>query len=105
MMNKICDKYLLTHPFTSIVAGPSKSGKTRLVLSIVSSINDYVYPKIEKIYYCYSEWQPIFDELENIEFVQGLLDTESLCSSISKLVIIDDLMEEGMQSRTVVDFG
>lgn len=103
MNNKLCDYYLFQHPFTCLVAGPSKSGKTQLVLQLVSSINEYAAGNIEKVIYCYSEWQQAFDGYPTIEFHQGLIDYESLCSTIPKLIIIDDLMEEAVQNRSVVD--
>lgn len=103
MDNKVCDNYVFKHPFTSVVAGPTKSGKTRLVFEIIDSLNEYVTPQIDKIYYCYSEWQPAFDNKPHIEFIRGVIDYDSLCSTVPKLVVIDDLMEEGVQNRTVVD--
>lgn len=102
-MNKIFDYMLFKHPFSCIVAGPSKSGKTQLIHDIIQSHKKYISPTIDRIIYCYSEWQQSYLHMTNIEFKQGLIEYDSLTDSENKLVIIDDLMEEGVQNRLVVD--
>lgn len=103
MQNKIFDFVLFKHPFSCIVAGPSKSGKTQLIQKFLDAPNKYIAPSIDKIIYCYSEWQQSFEQFPSVEFKQGLIEYDSLTDSERKLVIIDDLMEEGVQNRLVVD--
>ena len=65
------------HPFTSMVAGPTSSGKTVIVSKIIKHIDSLVDKKIERIVYCYSLWQNEYDEiLKNnmkVEFHQGII--------------------------------
>ena len=91
------------HPFTSMIVGPTQSGKTCLIKSILSNINYLISCKndahIERIIYCYSAWQTIYDELQQqikpkIEFVQGFLDLDILDPIQNNLIILDDLMSD-----------
>lgn len=102
-MNKLYKSHLFAHPFTCIVSGPSKSGKTMLVLSILKDLPRYVDTPIEKIIFCYSEFQDAFDKLRGIEFHKGIVDTDSYDANQSKLVIIDDMMDECLDSKVVSD--
>ena len=50
----------------------------------------------EKIYFCYSAWQPTYDKLMlskhlNIQFNKGMLDANCLDSCTPKLIILDDM--------------
>lgn len=103
-MNKLYRHNLFSHPFTCIVSGPSKSGKTQLVMSMLNDLPRYVDTKIEKIIFCYSEFQSSFDKMQGIQFNKGLVDSESLDAQQTKLVIIDDLMDECLDSKIVADF-
>lgn len=98
---KFYEKYIFKHPFTAIVAGPTGSGKTRLIFEIISKPNQYIYPNIDTIIYCFSEWQQIFNQYKHIKFHKGLIDIEKLDSKNKKiLIIIDDLMEESQTKQT-----
>ena len=88
------------HPFTAIVAGPTKAGKTVWVKKLVLDSQKMVTPPPEMVYWCYSEWQPIYNELQgtglDVQFCQGLPDLEELKATPNKakLLILDDLMQE-----------
>jgi energy-coupling factor transporter ATP-binding protein EcfA2 len=87
------------HPFTCMLAGPSKSGKTTLLKKILQLNNILIDKQPTRIVYCYSIWQPAFNELRTtvsptIEFVQGLPDIDEFSSSETNLLILDDLMRE-----------
>lgn len=85
------------HPFTSMVAGPTSSGKTVIVSKIIKNIDSLVDKKIERIVYCYSLWQNEYDEiLKNnmkVEFHQGIIESKELDPTCNNLVILDDLMD------------
>jgi hypothetical protein len=52
---------------------------------------------IETVYWCYSEWQPLYDEMasDDVIFVEGLPCLETLkADKRSKIVVCDDLMAE-----------
>ena len=93
------------HPFTCIISGPSKSGKSTLLNYIIQNQNVMIDKPPDKIYYCYSRWQPGFNNLlnDNIYFTQGLPDMELLNSNERNLIILDDLMTECSNSQLILD--
>ena len=89
----------LHHPFTCIVSGPSKSGKTFLVYKLLRYLADMIDRQIDRIYYVYNQYQSKYDEISKmakIEMVQGIPDPELILNSKyqRKMVIFDDLMLE-----------
>jgi hypothetical protein len=94
---------MFKHPFNMTVAGPSQSGKTKFVYDLLFDIENLINPLPKKIIYCYSTWQPVFDELKEkipiIEFSQGLADLDEIEDT---LVIIDDLMTQCVNNKDVV---
>ncbi len=90
-------KMQFNHPCTIIVAGPTKAGKTCLVRNFVLNCNAMFSPPPGEILWCYSQWQPLYNDLvKYAKFVQGLPDLSELkknCNQ-SKLLILDDLMQD-----------
>ena len=84
----------LLHPFTCMVAGPTFSGKSTFVKQLVQERNDRIHLPPEFVMWCYSEWQPIFEHLRDINFHQGLPDLEKFDPNARNLLIIDDLMDK-----------
>jgi GTPase SAR1 family protein len=90
-------------PFTMNIIGPSKCGKTSLVSDLLENNETMMTPIHQKIIYCYSQFQPLFDYLEtkikNIEFVKGLpnLDDISNC-----LLVLDDLAQDCIDNKDIV---
>ena len=99
------NKVILTHDriFMSIV-GPSGFGKTELMFHMLQG-NSF-YPRFEKIYYFYKEFQPpLFREMQGsiarIEFIKysGLEITKNLSNC---LLIFDDSCEEIFNDKVFV---
>ena len=98
------NKVILTHDrvFMSIV-GPSGCGKTELLLRMLKSST--FYPRFEKIYYFYKEYQPLFKDkqrvIPGIEFLKysGFDITKNLSHC---LLIYDDLCEEIFNDKEFV---
>lgn len=86
------------HPFTAIVAGPTSSGKTVFVFKLIVNVNEMIVPQPEKILYCYSEYQPIFNQYPQVTFHEGLPDKDGFDGQHRTLLIIDDLMSESNDS-------
>lgn len=80
-------------PFTSIVAGPTSCGKSSWINELLNNQRKII-PRPKKIFWCYSEWQPLYETIDDVEFVKGLLDFDELDKTVQNLVIIDDLMDE-----------
>lgn len=83
----------LKHSFSAIIAGPSMAGKSQWVANLLKYRNIMISPVPEKIYMCYTEWQPLYDTLSNVEFHQGMIDIDTLDKTKPKLIICDDMME------------
>ena len=82
------------HPFTAIIAEPSSSGKSMFCMRLIRNARECIAPPPERIVYCYSVYQPIFDQFPNVEFVEGLPDLNMFDGVKRTLLIIDDLMHE-----------
>ena len=52
--------------------------------------NEKIYQCPEKILWCYSQWQPLYATMKDVEFQQGLPDVEELESC---LLVLDDMMD------------
>jgi len=96
----------LIHPATFLVSGATGSGKTILVFRLIDGVLDgeLFEPPIKRIWYCYSEWQPKFDEYYradvtgddegSVYFSKGLpAETDAIFDgSKPSLLVLDDLM-------------
>ena len=88
------------HPCSILVAGPSHSGKTIFTFRLISEAAKMFSPPPQQVYYCYSLYQPLFDNFSDIIFNEGLPDMNMFDGSKRVLLIIDDLMNEINQSVT-----
>jgi hypothetical protein len=86
----------LKSPFTAVVTGPTGSGKTRLLLRLINSSDSVCTQPPIDIIYCYGEWQPSFESIENVTFYDGMIDIDKEIPSDGRprWIIIDDLMSE-----------
>lgn len=84
----------LNHSFTCLCSGPSGAGKSSFVKSLI--LKDGIEPRPEKIYWLFAEDQPLYRDLENVEFIKGIPENFETFfdSSLRNLVIIDDMMTE-----------
>ncbi len=82
------------HPFTCIIAGPSGCGKSTFVTELLRKATSLIDPPPQRIVWFYGEWQPLYESLKGIEFVEGLPDSTIFNPKTNNLIIIDDLMAE-----------
>lgn len=93
------------HPTTIQVSGPSRCGKTRLVLRILE--HQLIQPFPTRIIWVYSEWQKDYREAASmyphIEFVKGWQDDlyDRIKPNERNLLIVDDQMDEAGSSKTL----
>ena len=93
---------LLQHPFSMVIAGPSKAGKTYFVSNLLKNIREMTTEPPTEILWYYSEYQPNYQtlamEVPNIKFIQGIPDVQDIKSSgelsTPRLMVLDDLMTE-----------
>ena len=90
---------VMQHPFTCIVAGCTKSGKTVWVKSLLENSQKTISPPPQSIIWCYGQWQPSYFDMmrtmPGIEFNQGIPEdidkADYLDVSQRNLIILDDL--------------
>jgi hypothetical protein len=97
---------MFKHPFTAIVAGPTKAGKTVWVKNLILNAECMISPVPVDIYYSYSEWQPMYQELvhNGVHMVEGLPDMALLKANPEKpkFLVLDDLMQEMKNEKKLV---
>ena len=80
-----------------MIAGPTGSGKTRLLMDLIKQRDSVTTHKPVEIVYCYSLWQPAFEGVEGVRFHRGPIDVEENFGGAdgkNRWLIIDDLMHE-----------
>jgi len=88
---------MFTHPFTCIVAGPTKAGKTCFVKKLIENSSQLISPIPTKIWWCYTEDQLIYSHLaDKVTFSKGIPDRSMIREHEpeSQLLILDDMMTE-----------
>ncbi len=90
---------LLKHPFSCVVAGPSKAGKTVFVTKLLQHIDALSTVAPSEIVWFFSEYQPGYRQLAvmpHVRLVQGSPSLSELRKDTTKprLIILDDLMSD-----------
>lgn len=96
------------HPFTCMVAGPTSSGKTVFVQSLLKEMDFLIdgIREVPKIVWCYGQWQSSYSQPcgeTKVEYVEGLLAEESIRTEAPDVMIIDDLMNELGDDKRLAD--
>ena len=95
------ENFMLGHPFTMIIAGPTACGKSTLVKSILQQNSRAMTPPPQRIVWLYKRWQPLYDIIKqtvtpSVEFIegipQGIEQPTFFNPEIKNLLIVDDLM-------------
>jgi len=83
------------YPFTSIVSGPTGSGKTQFVMCLVDNADAMIEPTPRKILYYFVEFQPLFESYEDrIKFHREMPKADTIERLTDALVVYYDLMNE-----------
>ena len=98
MFSQKCQRSRFGHPFTSFIAGRTGSGKMAWVPSVLQQASETIYPPLERIVWCYSQWQPAYTQMlvamPHIEFVKGIptaLEQDSYFDVNKRnLIVFDD---------------
>ena len=85
----------IKHPFSCLVAGPFRSGKTTFVKRLIKFREEMIFPPPKLVIRHYSELQPAYERMTSvITFKKGVPTETQLKTYLGSLVIIDDLMSE-----------
>ena len=111
MSSQKCQRFRFEHPFTSLFAGMTGSGKTTWVQSLLQQASEAIYPPHERIVWCYSQWQPAYTEMlvamPHIEFVKGIPTAweQNSYFYVSKryLIVFDDQMIDAHKDGQIVN--
>ena len=106
-----CQRFRFQHPFTSMIAGMTGSGKTAWVRSLLQQASETIHPPPERIVWCYSQWQPAYTEMlvamPHIEFVKGIpkaLEQDSYVNvNTRNLIVFDDQMIDASKDKRIVN--
>ena len=80
-------KFLANH--NTIIFGQTGAGKTCFILDVIRYKLIHPFPK--NIYYMYKIRQPFMDEINNINFIEGL-DFNAIDTNKPSMLVIDDLV-------------
>ena len=113
MFSQKCQRFRFEHPFTSMIAGMTGSGKTAWVRSLLQQASETIYPPPERIVWCYSQWQPAYTEMlvamRHIEFVKGIptaLEQDSYFDVNKRnLIVFDDQMIDASKDKRIVNLS
>ena len=111
MSSQKCQRFRFEHPFTSMTAGMTKSGKAAWVLSLLHQASEAIYLPPERIVWCYSLWQPASTEMlvamPHIEFIKGIptaLEQDSYFDvNKQNLIVFDDQMIDASKDKRIVN--
>ena len=83
-----------TSPFSCLISGPSSSGKSTFIKKLIDLSSTHITPPPQRIVYVYSEWQPLFEGMKNVEFKKSIPSLQEFEKFQYSLLIIDDFMNE-----------
>ena len=102
---------VMQHPFTCMVAGCTQSGKTIWVKKLLENAKTTISPPLERIIWCYGQWQPLY--LEMIKTIPGIELNEGIPKNIDKegfldvsqrnLIVLDDLMNQSGKDKHIAN--
>ena len=105
--NIICRRMEFEHPFSMIVVGPSRSGKTHWVIDLLVNMERRIIPNPASITYCFTHWQEQYEYLEekvpSVQFYEGLPSTTDFNSLFNAVVVFDDLMDVSLSNQNIMD--
>ena len=101
---------LIKTPFRAIVAGPSMSGKTSFIHSLLKSQTDMFDQPFLKTLWCYGTnlgngFEMLKKDVPNIEFHEGLSEDIWTLFNTARpnLLILDDLFIDAMKDQRISD--
>ena len=76
-------------------------------MRLLKERHDLIQPTIDSILFCYSQWQPSYDELKktvpSVHFHQGPPSLKTMESLQNGILVLDDLMEEVIKDINIMN--
>lgn len=102
----------LKHPFSMLLSGARRTGKTFFVKRLLSQNQEYITPSIDWVFwFAPSRQDDVINELNGklkgrFTFVKGLPESEDVIDQVQvrggrKLIILDDVMEEASKRSDI----
>ena len=90
---------MLGHPFSMLVSRPSGSGKTTWVKKLLEG----GLAGVERIVWVYRHWQPLYEELKDVQFVRGIPDNVDSDEFLDEtdLIVFDDVMRDCAKDKRI----
>ena len=82
------------HPCSILMAGPSMSGKSYFLRDLLNNRDKMFSPPPDKVIWFYGIQQKLYEEIENVTFVEGFPSNYQEYIGLNSLIILDDLMTE-----------
>lgn len=82
------------HPFTALCAGPTMVGKSWFLKSLLEYRREMINPPPDKVIWFYGIYQKLYDEMNDVTFIEGFPSNYMDYLGTNSLIILDDLMEE-----------
>lgn len=82
-------------PFTFVISGPTGCGKSVFVRDLLKLRREMFSPVPDKFVWFYGIYQPLYDEISDVTFVEGLPTNYREYLGVNTCFVIDDLMSEG----------
>ena len=57
--------------FTALCVWALIYGKTQYIAKLIAHKNEMIIPSVERVIYSYKKYQPIFDTMKDVQFVQA----------------------------------
>ena len=93
----------LIHPANWIISGPTMTGKTTFIFSILDNLENIIVPSIENVVYIYGVFQEEFRKYEKKVFFTNSLEYLTTPFKTRTLLILDDSMMRLGDSKELLE--